>query len=30
MRRLLMKIMAGGSLLLMALAAHAQDRDRLS
>jgi hypothetical protein len=28
MRSLLMKSMAGGSLLLMALAAHAQDRDR--
>ena len=28
MRHLLMKTMAGSSLLLMALAAHAQDRDR--
>jgi hypothetical protein len=28
MRRFLMKTMAGSSLLLMALAAHAQDRDR--
>ena len=28
MRSLLMKSMAGGSLLLMALSAHAQDRDR--